>query len=175
MLIESGGKVMKKEIFKVCTLGLVSVLLFTGCEKNKKAIDTNKAEEEIVQLSENQKENKVVKVDLYSEKINDELLRLFVNATDNYGKTVWKIELGIVPYGIGLENWISYQGEDIYYLSTNSEISAYDVETGKELWTVDRNFWGFIDSVEEKENELHVNTIDKEIVINTKDGSIINE
>ena len=113
--------------------------------------------------------------------LNDETLRLFINATTKDGESVLKIELGTIPYGIGLENWLSYQGENAYYFSTNSEMNAYEIETGKEIWSVDRSLWGFIDKVEEKGNELHISTIVPEgdghavKVINTKDGSLIKE
>ena len=173
---------MKKEIFKVGALGLVAVTLVTGCGKNEKENEMT-GKEDFVSYEEKVEANSkaVVKVDIESEQLNDETVRLFVNATDITGKSVWTIELGNVPYGIGLENWLSYQGEETYYLSTNSIMSAYDIETGKKLWSVDRNFGGFIDKVEEKGNELHITMINPEgegydvKVINTKDGSFIKE
>ena len=173
---------MKNEIFKVCTLGLVAVTLITGCNKNEKGVDTNKvAKEEFVQAAENVNVHNVVKVDLDNEQLDEETVRLFVNATDIDGKSVWTIELGNVPYGIGLENWLSYQGKDIYYLSTNSGMSAYDIETGKELWSSDRNFGGWIYEVKEKDNKLAVFMSNPEgkgylvRVIDTKTGNVIED
>ena len=173
---------MKKEIFKVCALGLVAVTLVTGCGKNEKGVDTNKtAREEIVQLSENLNDNKVVKVGMDTEMINEETVRLFINATTKDGESVWTIELGNVPYGIGLENWLSYQGKDTYYFSTNSEMSAYDIETGKELWTSDRSLDGWIYEVKEKDNKLAVFMSYPEgegylvRIIDSKTGNIIKE
>jgi len=36
MVNERRREIMKKEIFKVCALGLVAVTLVTGCGKNEK-------------------------------------------------------------------------------------------------------------------------------------------
>lgn len=41
---------MKKEIFRVCTIGLVSMLLITGCSKNEEEVTKIRKDDEIKQL-----------------------------------------------------------------------------------------------------------------------------
>ena len=78
----------------------------------------------------------MVKVSVDSKEVAKKYFEIYVNATNKSGKTVWKIDLGKIPYGTGVYNLGGEQGSKYFYLCKYEEFQAIDIQTGKVVWSV---------------------------------------
>ena len=141
---------MKKEILKVCVLGLVAVTVFTGCQKKEeKVINIDKKEE----LSYNMKDE-VVNIDFDSESIDEDYSNYFINATNKDGKTIWKIEIG------KLSNWIDFNTlafekcDKYFYYGVDKSLEARDIQTGKVIWETETKKYLAATKIIEQDNKV---------------------
>ena len=121
---------MKKEILKVCVLGLVAATVFTGCQKKENEVkNIEKREELAYNVSD-----KVVKVDIDQEDIDKEHFKMFVNATNNEEKTVWKFDIGTFGVGMDFYSLTAHKGDKYFYYGVGNKLEARDIQTGKIVW-----------------------------------------
>ena len=180
---------MKKEIFKVCALGLVAVTLVTGCgkenESTKKVTKSN--EQEIVldkesnvneesninieedinkesnsnkteEKNSNVKTNKVVKVSLDQKDMGNKKIKMYINAVDANGKTVWTKDAFTYTDkgGTDFNDLVAEQGDKYFYYGDSQSFSAYDIQTGKIVWTNSKKVLGGAAIFKEYNNKLYV-------------------
>lgn len=181
---------MKKEIFKVCTLGLVAVTLVTGCGKESETtkkvaksneqeivldeesnklesnssidsdsnIESNSNEEITSNKTSNVKTSKVVKVELKETNIGNNKIKVYINATDAKGKTVWTKDAFTYTAkgGTDFNDLIAIQGDTYYYYGDSLGFKALDIQTGKTVWTSGKSELGGAAILKEYNNKLYV-------------------
>ena len=155
---------MKKEIFKVCALGLVAVTLVTGCGKNEKGVDMT-GKEEFVSYEEKTNSPVVVKIDTEMYEREDHFGELMIEAKDSNGEIVWTKSAGLIAENSDNYSLFAYEGEKYVYITEGNEeeqaeyFIALDKQTGEKVWKVKPTVEAIVlPTIIEKDNKVFVAT-----------------
>ena len=154
---------MKKEIFKVCALGLVAVTLVTGCGKNEKENEMT-GKEECVSYEEKVETNskEVVKVDFETYE-RDNYYVMMIEAKDANGEIVWSKDAGHIAFNSDSYSTIAEEGDKYVYMNEwndedeTTHFIALDKQTGEKVWEVSPKVNTITcPTLEEKDGKLYV-------------------
>ena len=129
---------MKKEIFKVCALGLVAVTLVTGCSNIEEGVKEMTGKE--ITISYEEKIEPVVKNIELNSYHRDNKYDMMIEAMDASGEIVWSHRAGSIAEGSDNYSIIFEEGKDYVYvnewINQNAYFTALDKQTGEKVWQV---------------------------------------
>lgn len=173
---------MKKEIFKVCALGLIAVTLVTGCGKNNMKGKSTTSNNTLAQVSIEEKENinEVVKVDFEYTELDDETLKVNLVGYNQTGEKVWSKDYGTTPKYTGIPDGIFVSSENYTYVGMDGKFDAINNQTGEKIWESEKleanELMGINHAVEKNEKVYmysdEVNT-DNVLLFDLTDGKYI--